>query len=410
VGTGINTPGLGFRTLVLHDGLGGVMGEDGRTITLSAAQRKILASVPTDSRPRDIELGDGLDHYRVVAILAPNNETWITGLPLDGVEATVRKLAIGVLLVTLLVLGATILIGSAVIRVTLRPLNRVTATALRVSELPLSSGNAGIAERVPDADTDPNTEVGQVGTALNRLLDHIAAALAARQASENRVRRFVSDASHELRTPLASIRGYAELARRTREPVPGDVAHALSRVQSEADRMTALVEDLLMLARLDERRAMEREEVDLTTTVIDAVSDAHAAGPGHNWQLELPDEPVLVRGDQHRLHQVIANLLANARAHTPPGTKVTTAVTWEAALNQAVLTVSDTGPGIPAELQGEVFDRFARGDSSRNRAGGASTGLGLAIVSSVVAAHGGTVAVTSRPGETVFTVRLPGMG
>ena len=274
VGNGLYTPGLVFGTLVYHDKEGEVIGADSTVIVLSEEQRKILDAVPANGVAYSVELGHGLDHYRVVAVLGPNRETWVTGMPLDGVEATVDKLALGVLIVTLLAIGATILIGSAVIRGTLRPLNRVTATALRVSQLPLSSGNTGIAERVPETDTDPNTEVGQVGTALNRLLDHIVAALAARQASENRVRRFVSDASHELRTPLASIRGYAELARRTREPVPADVAHALSRVQSEADRMTALVEDLLMLARLDERRAMEREEVDMTATVIDAVSVA----------------------------------------------------------------------------------------------------------------------------------------
>src|SRR6266542_4481856 len=223
--------------------------------------------------------------------------------------------------------------------------------------------------------------------------------LAARQASEARVRKFVADASHELRTPLASIRGYAELTRRNRGQVPAEVAHALGRVESEAVRMTDLVEDLLLLARLDSGRPVERQPVDLSAIVVDAVSDAHAAGPGHRWQLDLPGEPVTVTGDQGRLHQVVANLLANTRQHTPAGTVVTVSL---AAGDEVVLRVADNGPGIPLELQPEVFERFTRADTSRSRASG-STGLGLAIVAAVVEAHRGTVEVDSAPGHTAFT-------
>ncbi|HTF11841.1 MAG TPA: HAMP domain-containing sensor histidine kinase, partial [Asanoa sp.] len=248
------------------------------------------------------------------------------------------------------------------------------------------------------------TEVGRVGAALNRMLTHISDALAARHASETRVRQFVADASHELRTPLAAIRGYAELTRRNREPVPADVLHAIRRVESESARMTTLVEDLLLLARLDAGRPLAAGAVDLTAMVVDAVGDAHVAGPDHHWRLDLPTEAVAVDGDALRLHQVLANLLANARTHTPPGSTVVTSLTTEA--DSAVLTVADDGPGIPAEQQREVFERFARGDSSRSRAAG-STGLGLAIVAAVVDAHRGTVTVDSEPGRTVFTVRLP---
>jgi two-component system OmpR family sensor kinase len=257
---------------------------------------------------------------------------------------------------------------------------------------------------VPEADTDMRTEVGQVGAALNRMLDHVGSALEARHASEMQVRQFVADASHELRTPLAAIRGYAELSRRSRTPVPDEVAHVLRRVESEAQRMTTLVEDLLLLARLDAGRPLAQDEVDLTMLVVDAVSDAHAAGPGHDWQLDLPAEPVLTEGDPARLHQVLANLLANARTHTPEGTTVTVSVGRQG--DEAVLSVTDAGPGIPAELQPHLFERFARGDSSRSRAAG-STGLGLAIVSAVVTAHHGRVTVQSRPGRTSFAVRLP---
>ncbi|MEV4202979.1 sensor histidine kinase, partial [Micromonospora globbae] len=278
------------------------------------------------------------------------------------------------------------------------------ATAGRVSELTLDRGEVALSERVPESDTDPRTEVGQVGGALNRMLGHVAAALAARQASETRVRQFVADASHELRTPLAAIRGYAEVARRGRDQVPPDVAHALRRVESESTRMTHLVDDLLLLARLDSGRPLVAEPVDLTALVVDALSDAHVAGPEHRWQLDLPDEPLTVTGDAARLHQVVANLLANARVHTPPGTTVTTTLRGEP--DAAVLRVADDGPGVPPTLRAEIFERFTRGDSSRSRAHG-STGLGLSIVAAVVEAHHGTVTVDSHPGRTVFTVRLP---
>jgi len=280
----------------------------------------------------------------------------------------------------------------------------VAATATRVTELPLDRGEVALSVRVPEADTDPRTEVGQVGAALNRMLGHVAAALTARQASETRVRQFVADASHELRTPLAAIRGYAELTRRGRDTVPPDVAHALRRVESESARMTTLVDDLLLLARLDAAQPLDRAPVDLSALVVDAVGDAHAAGPHHDWKLDLGPDAVHVRGDALRLHQVLANLLANARVHTPPGTTVHTGLVRDG--DRAVLTVVDDGPGIPPEQQAEVFERFARGDSSRSRAAG-STGLGLAIVAAVVEAHDGTVAVASRPGETRSTVRLP---
>lgn len=301
----------------------------------------------------------------------------------------------------LVVAGAT---GALLVRRTLRPLRRVAATATRVSELPLDRGEVTLPVRVPGADTDTRTEVGQVGSALNRMLGHVAAALTARQASETRVRQFVADASHELRTPLAAIRGYAEVARRGRDRVPPDVAHALRRVESESTRMTGLVEDLLLLARLDSGRPLAVQPVDLSALVVDAVSDAHVAGPEHRWQLDLPEQQIGVPGDPARLHQVMANLLANARVHTPAGTTVTTSLAVEP--DAAVLRVADDGPGIPEDLQPEVFERFARGDSSRSRSHG-STGLGLAIVAAVVDAHHGVVSVQSRPGRTVFTVRLP---
>ncbi|GIE86509.1 sensor histidine kinase [Actinoplanes regularis] len=328
----------------------------------------------------------------------------VLAIPLSDANSTLLAVAgfTGcVILGSLLIAGWA---GALIIRRTLKPLDRVAATASRVAELRLDRGAVQLAQRVPEADTDPRTEVGQVGAALNRMLDHVGNALEARHASEMQVRQFVADASHELRTPLAAIRGYAELSRRSRQPIPDELAHVLGRVESEAKRMTTLVEDLLLLARLDAGRPLAQDPVDLTMLAVDATSDAHAAGPRHYWQLDLPDEPVTVIGDGARLHQVVANLLANARTHTPEGSTVTVKVGTMP--NAAVLQVIDNGPGINPELVPHIFERFARGDSSRSRAAG-STGLGLSIVHAVVSSHRGKVGVQSRPGQTIFTVMLP---
>jgi two-component system, OmpR family, sensor kinase len=273
-----------------------------------------------------------------------------------------------------------------------------------VAELPLDRGEVALAVRVPQRDADPSTEVGKVGAAINRMIEHVASALTARQVSENKVRQFVADASHELRTPLASIRGYAELTRRGGYRLPDDVVHSLGRVESEAVRMTSLVEDLLLLARLDDGRALQQAPVDLGPLLVNAVSDAHAAGADHDWRLDVPETPIVVTGDATRLHQAFANLLANARIHTPAGTRVTVSLTSGDGV--ACVTVADDGPGVPESIRSVLFERFARGDSSRSRAAG-STGLGLAIVRAVVTSHRGTVSVASVPGDTVFRVELP---
>jgi two-component system OmpR family sensor kinase len=325
--------------------------------------------------------------------------------PLGDMQATLTQFGVSLAGISL---AGILLIAFATwlfVSYALRPLRRVAATATEVASMPLDRGEVDLSVRVPDADTDRRTEVGQVGAAFNTMLGHVDNALKARQASESKVRQFVADASHELRTPLASIRGYAELTRRGNYDLPPDVRHSLGRVESEAVRMTSLVEDLLLLARLDAGRDIETAPVDLSTLLVDCVSDAYVAGPDHEWELDLPDDPVVVEMDAHRIHQVIANLLANARIHTPAGTSVKVGLGVTAA-DTAVVTVADNGPGIPRQQQRDLFERFTRGDSSRQRGTG-STGLGLSIVRAVVDAHGGNVTVKSRKGSTVFRVELP---
>lgn len=403
---------------------------------LTGEQRSALeeAAPGTGEGARSVDL-PGLGGYRVEAATTIEGYTVLVGIPSAEVSGALTTLIVVEVCVTAAGLLAASIAGTVLVGVALRPLRRVAATATRVSELPLHSGEVALLERVPDAEADPRTEVGQVGAALNRMLGHVGSALTARQESETRVRQFVADASHELRTPLASIRGYAELTRRATgsrdAPEPDPVTrHALGRIESEADRMTGLVEDLLLLARLDSGRPLSYGSTDLLPLVVDAISDARAAGQGpadqgapgqvapgqdarHRWRLELPAEPVTVRADPDRFQQVLVNLLANARTHTPPGTIVTVSVRPPVRAGGPVtLEVRDDGPGIPAELLPHVFERFARGDASRSRGAGTgtatgSTGLGLAIVQAVVSAHGGRVRVDSEPGRTAFVIELP---
>jgi two-component system OmpR family sensor kinase len=357
----------------------------------------------------------------------PNGTELVTGLPLTTVDATMEKVENTEHLLFGGAVLLAVILGAVLVQLSLRPLRRVAATATQVTRLPLDSGSVTFPAGVPDS--DPRTEVGQVGVAFNRMLQHVERALGRREASEARLRRFAADASHELRTPLSAIRGYAELALRHQGPVPEDVMHALGRVQSESVRMSVLVDDLLLLARLDAGRPLERAPVDLSRLAIDVTSDARAARPDHHWCLDLPGDPVSVLGDEHRLHQVLANLMSNAGKHTPPGSTVTLAVTvgdvdppadepGTGAVRRGVrptgprvcVSITDDGPGVPPELLPDLFERFTRADTSRARdanAAGKSTGLGLAIVDAVVAAHGGSITVTSRPGLTRFAIFLP---
>ncbi|PZF58889.1 two-component sensor histidine kinase [Curtobacterium sp. MCSS17_008] len=394
----------GTLTVYFLDGdatFGSVLDNAGDIDRLAASAVRPLGDVTVDGAAHTVDLGSDLGRYRVTAVsLGP--AVLVVGLPMAPVYESVWKLFGVVLVVTALALLVAIALAAVVVRRSLRPLERVAETASSVARMPLERSDALDGVRVPD--TDPRTEVGRVGTAFNRMLGHIAGAMQARERSEQQVRQFVADASHELRTPLASVRGYAELTRRMGADLPPDVVYAMSRIESESLRMTSMVEDLLLLARLDEGREVRFDDVDLTGLVLDAVNDAHAASPGHVIEVDVPEEPVEVQGDAARLHQVIVNLLTNARTHTPEGTRITVGI---ARVPGGIdLTVRDDGQGIDAAFLPKLFERFARADSSRSRSAG-STGLGLAIVDAVVQAHGGSVEVASVPGDTVFTVHLP---
>ncbi|GAA2143224.1 HAMP domain-containing sensor histidine kinase [Nocardioides koreensis] len=374
---------------------------------LSTSALQELSAVPTDGGVHGVSL-PGFGSYRVTVVQTPDGDRLVTGLPTRDVDATVSSLVGWELLLTLLGVGAAAGAGLVVVRRQLRPLREVAQTAHTVAELPLASGEIDLTERVPEHLTDERTEVGQVGAALNTLLVHVESSLEARHRSEQQVRQFVADASHELRTPLTTIAGYTELARRR----PGDAGTALGKVEEESGRMTALVEDLLLLARLDAGRPLEREPVDLTRLLLEAVSDARVVAPDHRWRLDLPDDAVEVTGDAHRLHQVVTNLLTNARKYTPAGTTVT--VSARRTPDGGSFAVHDDGPGFPPDLVEHAFERFARGDVARTRASGdgeqpvGGAGLGLSLVQAIVHAHGGRVSLTSHPRDTTITVSLPG--
>ncbi|MBD8042686.1 HAMP domain-containing histidine kinase [Arthrobacter sp. Sa2BUA2] len=381
-----------------------VVQPDGSRAPLLESDLDIIAAVPPVREPvtRTLSVGE----YRLVA--QPQAGTIgtvvVSGLPLAEKNNTLFSLGLTIAGVSAVGLAVTGVLSYLIIRRALRPLEKVSALATQVATMPLESGDVDLPERVPEELTHPATEVGSVGLAVNRMLDNVSHALAVRQRSETQVRQFVADASHELRTPLTSIRGYTEMVRLT-EDLSANGQQSLGRVEAESRRMTGLVEDLLLLARLDEGRGEVREEVDLTQLVIESVSDARVAAQDHNWTISLPEEPVIVQGDPGQLRQVLINLLTNGSRHTDPGTTISTRLA-PADGGGAVITVADNGPGIPAPFQEHIFSRFTRADAARSGRA-ASSGLGLAIVAAIVSAHQGSIHLESEPGRTVFTVRLP---
>ena len=399
--TGAQAPDTLFAFIGTSPSGAFVLGDRRQQVALSSDATEALADVPVDGNGHTLDI-EGHGDYRVIAFSIAEGGTLVGGLPMTDVDDTLTSLmwteALLAVLAVLVAAGA----GAVVVRRQLRPLREVAATAHAVSELPLASGAITLDERVPEHLTDERTEVGQVGSALNAMLDHVGSSLQARHRSEQQVRQFVADASHELRTPLTTIAGYTELARRR----PDDRAAtdtALAKVEEESGRMTALVEDLLLLARLDSGRPLARDHVDLTRLLVEAVSDQRVLAADHQWRLSLPESSVNVVGDEQRLHQVVTNLLTNARKYTPPGTTVTVAA------HATGFSVHDDGPGFPPELVDKAFERFVRGDEARSRAAGSGGyGLGLSIVHAIVSAHGGSVGLQSVPGDTTVSVELAG--
>ena len=401
-GSGRPNPGRGQDVgliTVIPGYPGSIVTQEGDAPRISTAARDILAAVDADGGPHDVDL-PAYGSYRVLAAEGPDGSIRVVALPRDDVEGTISSLVWWEVLLALAAVGAAAVAGRVLVRRQLRPLRDVAATAHQVTAMPLSSGEVGETFRVPAALTDPSTEVGQVGEALNQLLGHVEEALDARHESEQQVRQFLADASHELRTPLSTIKGYAELSRRTGRADPDQI---LAKVESEAGRMSTLVEDMLLLARLDAGREVDRRPVDLTRLVVEAVDDARVRDPERRWTFDVPDEPVTVTGDEQRLHQAVTNLITNASRHTPPDTVVDVRLTVG---DRARIDVHDDGPGIDAALLPVVFERFTRGDSSRTRASGGA-GLGMSLVKAIMHAHHGDASVTSVPGDTTFTLTLP---
>ncbi len=309
--------------------------------------------------PEIVRLLDSRGEYRTLLVASIEGTQIVVGLPLQEIRSTIARLNIVIIAVVVIVVLVAASIGALLVRYALKPLDRITETASAVTKQPLDRGDVRLALRVPPQYANTESEVGQVGAALNLMLDHVDEAFQSRFESEEKMRQFVADASHELRTPLASIRGYAELTKRGGEKLSKDMKQAVDRIESESIRMTSLVEDLLLLARFDEGHALQMESVDLAQIVRDALSDAYVTSPEHEWGAEGVEEPVLITGDGSAIHQVVVNLLANARVHTPPGTSVEVRVKQSS--DKTVLQVEDSGPGIPRDARKKLFERFARG-------------------------------------------------
>ncbi|MFD1713807.1 sensor histidine kinase [Amnibacterium flavum] len=375
----------------------------GDPVRLSAPVLAQFEAASPDGGIRTVSL-EGMGDYRVDSVTTRSGDVLFAGVSLAVQQKAVMQQALSLFVIALLAVVIAAVGTVLIVRRSLRPLDRIVDSAAEVTRIPLDRGEVAIRKSVVIADTDARTEIGQVGGALDKLLHHVDDALAVRAQTDSRMRRFITDASHELRTPLAAILGYAELTRQESEQLPEMTEYALARIESESRRMSALVADLLLLARLDEGQDLHLSELDLREVVLDVVADARVAHQDHTWTTEVGTEPVTIVGDPERVHQLIANLLSNAAIHTPSGSSVTTGLSRID--GSAEISVRDDGPGIDPEVLPDLFQRFSRADLARTRDAG-STGLGLAIVASIVEAHEGTIEVASSGDGTVFTVRLP---
>ena len=349
-------------------------------------------------RPFTLKGSAGHPDIRAIARLLPSGEgTVIVSVALESVDRTLGQLRWLYLLISSIVLLLIAIIAWLMIRLSLRPLRNIEKTAAAIAD-----GDFSARLEVKN----PQTEVGHLTQSLNTMLSHVESAFEARTQSESKLRRFVADASHELRTPLTAIRGFAELHRQGAVEGPDKVRELINRIEKESIRMGTLVEDLLLLARLDQHRTVEREPVDISLLVQEAVASAQAAGPGHPITIFSPDDEIFVLGDSMRIHQSLANLLANARTHTPAGSEITVSISQTH--DETQVSVSDNGPGLSSEEQEKIFERFYRVDTSRSRMSGEGSGLGLSIVEAVMKSNGGSVSVESELGKgCTFTLHFP---
>jgi two-component system OmpR family sensor kinase len=390
-------------SVTLLDTQGNILGTVGDSQSPQRIQTLVSGFTPDDviryeNRPFTLDSNGRSSDYRVLARLLPSSAgSVVTAVSLSGVEKAMNQLRFLFLAVGFLVLIVLGLIARRIIGISLKPLTSVEETAEAFARGDFSA-------RLPEARSD--TEVGRLTSALNQMLQRIEESFAVKVASEEKLRRFVADASHELRTPLTAIRGFAELHRQGAIQGEEKTSELVRRIEQESVRMSSLVEDLLLLARLDQSREMTMEPVDVTTVIKEAIASARAAGPDHEISVELPSDDLFVLGDSLRIHQVIANLLANARIHTPAGTKISVQAHQDDL--GTYISVSDDGPGLSEESQKKIFERFYRADPSRVRNGVEGTGLGLSIVDAVMNAHGGEVRVQSELGKgATFTLFFP---
>ena len=379
--------------------IGRIGGEFANSIDLNEFKKLTPEKVDSlNELPFTISGDDGETDIRAIARSLPSGEgTVVISVALDSVEKTVAGLRGIFILISFIVLISIAIVARSLIKLTLKPLNQIEKTAAAIAEGDLSA-------RLPEVNS--RTEVGRLTGSLNTMLSRIEESFTIRTESENKLRRFVADASHELRTPLTAIRGFAELHRQGAVVGEEKTKELVSRIEKESIRMSSLVEDLLLLARLDQSRELTFDPVDINHLVKEAVASAQAAGPGYEITVSSTNDEVFVLGDSMRIHQAIANLLANARTHTPVGTKI--AVNISQGDLETKVSISDNGPGLSEEDQKRVFERFFRADPSRVRVGGEGSGLGLAIVDAVMKAHGGRVEVNSKIGAgATFTIVFP---
>jgi len=380
-------------TVIGHIG-GDLMGSSTGAEFKGFTLEKVLA---TQGKPFNLNSENDL-HYRVIATSLPSGQgSVLVASSLENVSKTLKELGFLFLLISLLVLALVGLLARAFIRISLKPLSEVEVTAAAIAQGDLSA-------RLPEA--KPTTEVGKLTTSLNRMLERIEESFAVRVESESKLRRFVADASHELRTPLTAIRGFAELHRQGAVSGEEKTKELVQRIEKESIRMGSLVEDLLLLARMDQTPELAKEPVDLDNLIHEVVASARAAGPDHPITVDLPEGDNFVLGDSTRIHQAVANLLANARTHTPSGTPI--AVSIKQLESETTITVADKGPGLSHADQEKIFERFYRADTSRARTKGEGSGLGLSIVDAVMKSHGGSVSVLSELGQGCeFTLHFP---